>query len=364
MESFLYIYFPMIILSLVFAYLALHGRPKSLQKIFWLLSVLLPIFVAAFRYDNGADYLMYDRMYRSILHTGDHVSIKTIEIGFKCLVQFCQLFSSKSILLFAVCAVWIILFYYKGTADILNDSRSIMFGLLLFYATGTYFDSFNGIRQYLAAAIIFWAFQFIIKDELKKWLIAVGCAALFHYTAIIMIPVYFVRKLNFKIKRSLIIIASSWFGGTIVYILVAWILEYTRYRYFLTSVEFVVMPTEASTLYTSFITAIAFIIVLSSTRQKKYTPTLKDECLLNMQVLTMCTALLSWKVPLMWRVQYYFLPMEIVIVPSVLKLEKRKFVRALMKCIILGMYTVIVLYGILKNGWFDCVPWNFYFDYV
>ncbi|MBS6642770.1 MAG: EpsG family protein [Clostridiaceae bacterium] len=364
MESFVYIYFPMIILSLVFAYLALHGRPKSLQKIFWLLSVLMPIFVAAFRYDNGADYLMYDRMYRSILQTGDHASIKTIEIGFKWLTQFCQIFSSKSILLFVVCAVLIVLFYYKGTVDILNDSRSIMFGLLLFYATGTYFDSFNGIRQYIAAAIIYWAFQFIIKEELKKWLIAVSCAALFHYTAIIMLPVYFIRKFNFRIKRSLIIIATSWFGGAIAYNLVAWILQYTRYRYFLTSVEFVVMPTEASTLYTSIVTVITFIIVLSGKKQKKYMPTLKDEFLLNMQVLTICSALLSWTVPLMWRVQYYFLPMEMVIVPSVLNLEKRKYVRTLMKYTILSMYTVIVLYGILKNGWFDCVPWKFYFDYM
>lgn len=354
----------MIAMSLALVYLALHGKPKFLQKLFWLMSLLPPIFVAAFRYENGADYLMYDRMYRSILQTGDFISIKTVEIGFKWMIQICQLFSSKSFLLFAVCAVFIVFFYYRGALDILVDNRSIIISLLLFYATGTYFDSFNGLRQYLAAAIVFWALRFIIEGKFKRWIVTVVCASLFHYTAIIVLPLYLIRKLDFSLKRSLIIIAASWFGGTVVYNVVAWVLQYTRYRYFLTSIEFQVVPTEASMLYTSVITVILFGIDISNRKRKNYSLTLKDQFFLNMQIITVCTALLSWSVPLMWRVQYYFLPVEMLIIPNMLNMVRRKYVRTIIQSLVIGMYVIIVLFGILVNDWYDCVPWNFYFEYV
>lgn len=364
MESFLQVYFPMIIVSLMFAFLAMHSHPKRYRKIFWILSALPPIFVAAFRNNNGADYRMYDRMYRSILQTGQFVSIKTVEIGFEWLIKLCQIVSSNSLILFVLCALLIVSFYYKGIFDISQTSDQVILGLFLFYATGTYFDSFNGLRQYLAAAIVFWAFKFIIRGEFKKWIVAVCCAVLLHYTALIMIPFYFTRKLKFNIKRSLVIIAASWFGGTFAYNLVSWVLQFTRYRYFLTSVEYEVMPTEASTLYTCVLTVLAFTSVLLN-RKSKY-PKLdgKAELLLNMQVFTVCTALLSWTVPLMWRVQYYFLPMEMVIVPCYLKLVPQEIIRNVMKYAVIIMYSVIVLYGILVNNWFDCVPWNFYFNYI
>lgn len=363
MESFVKVYIPMIFFSLVFAYLAMHGHPKRFRKILWFFSAVPPILVAAFRYDNGADYLMYDRMFQSILQTGRFVSIKAMEIGFEWLIRICQVFTSNSLILFGVCAVLIVSFYYKGIFDITQIYSQSILGLILFYATGTYFDSFNGIRQYLAAAIVFWAFKFIIRGEFKKWSAAVCCAALFHYTALIMIPFYFTRKLKFNIKRSLVIIVASWFSGIFVYNLVSWVLQFTRYRYFLTSVEYEVMPTASSTLYTCVLTVLAFVSVLLNRNSKYSILDQKTELLLNMQVFTTCTTLFSWTVPLMWRVQYYFLPMEMVIVPCYLELVPKKIARNVMKCAVVTMYSAIIFYGILVNDWFDCVPWNFYFIY-
>lgn len=217
------------------------------------------------------------------------------------MIQICGFFSSDSLILFFICAVLIVAFYYKGIA------------------------------------------------------------ALFHYTVFIMLPLYMIRNLNFNIKRSLIIVVTSGFGGTIVYKLVSYVLQFTRYSYFLTSVEYEIMPTEASTLYISILTVFLIVAVLLHRNNKNSPVALgKTELMLNMHVLTLCTVLLSWTVPLMWRVQYYFLPMEIVIVPIGLNLVPNKLARKSMKIAVVIMYFVIVLYGVLQNGWFDCVPYNFY----
>lgn len=364
MESLFSVYLPMIAASLLFAAMALYGRPQKVRRLFWILAAIIPILVATFRYDNGADYLMYDRMYNSILATGDFFGIKTIEVGFKWLIKICGFFSSNSLILFFVCAVLIIAFYYKGIVNLVDTKHDVILGILLFYVTGTYFDSFNGLRQYIAAAIVFWGFTFVVEGKAKKWIITVCIAALFHQTALIMIPLYLIRKLNFSIKRLLIIIVASWFGGTIAYSLVSYVLQFTRYSYFLTSVEYEIMPTEASTLYISILTVFLIVAVLLHRNNRNSHVSLfgKTELMLNMHVLTLCTVLLSWTVPLMWRVQYYFLPMEMVIVPIGLNLVPNKLARRLMKIVVFIIYFVIVLHGILQNDWFDCVPYKFYFN--
>lgn len=358
METFLWIYIPMICASLGFAFLALHVKQKIFSSALWTLSALPPIAIAAFRYDNGADWKMYYHVYRVIQSTGDFVSVKSIEVGFKWLIQACQVFSGSPLAMFISCAVLIVAFYYRGCWC---TSDNVLLSLLLFYATGTYFDSLNGIRQYLAAAILFWAFQFIIRRELKNYVIAVCCAALFHYSALIMFPFYFVCSFRFTLKRAVAVIASAWFGGTAAYRLVSYVLQFTRYRFYLTSIEYEIMPTEASTLYTVLLTALAFVLVLRY-RRLKLSP--KNELMLNVQVLTVCTALLSWTVPLMWRVQYYFLPLEMLVVPNLLKLIPSRFLRNAVASAVVAMYAAIVLYGMLENNWFDCIPWNFYFNYA
>lgn len=363
MESLFSVYLPMIATSLLFVAMALYGRPQKVRRLFWILAVIVPILVATFRYDNGADYLMYDRMYNSILATGNFIAIKTTEIGFKWLIQICGFLSSNSLILFFICAVLIVAFYYKGIVNLVDTKHDVILGILLFYATGTYFDSFNGLRQYIAAAIVFWGFTFVVEGKAEKWIITVCMAALFHYTALIMIPLYLIRKLNFNFKRSMIIIAASWFGGTIAYNLVSYVLQFTRYSYFLTSVEYEIMPTEASTFYISILTVFLIVAVLLHRNNKNLpVPLGKTELMLNMHMLTLCTVLLSWTVPLMWRVQYYFLPMEMVIVPIGLNYVPNKLARRSMKIVVVIMYFVIVLYGILHNDWFDCVPYNFYFN--
>jgi|CeladaMinimDraft_18_1061708.scaffolds.fasta_scaffold01159_3 transmembrane protein EpsG len=74
-------------------------------------------------------------------------------------------------------------------------SRLIEVSLFLYITTGMFTVSMNGIRQFLAAAILFAGTHWLIKGDWRRYFPLVLLAATFHNTAIIMLIFYFlVRK--------------------------------------------------------------------------------------------------------------------------------------------------------------------------
>ena len=64
--------------------------------------------------------------------------------------------------------------------------------IALFVLLGTWQGSFNGVRQYLAAAIIFAGHSLILNRRFKLFLLVVLMAALFHISALVCLAFYFV----------------------------------------------------------------------------------------------------------------------------------------------------------------------------
>jgi transmembrane protein EpsG len=96
-------------------------------------------------------------------------------------------------------------------------ARLFELAIYLYITTGPYLTSMNGIRQYLAASILFLGTIFIIKGEWKKYLGVVILASSFHQTALILLPIYFiVRKKAWTISTMLVmlmgIIFTAFFG--------------------------------------------------------------------------------------------------------------------------------------------------------
>ena len=66
--------------------------------------------------------------------------------------------------------------------------------LYLYMASGYFTVTMNGIRQCLAAALVFVCNKFIVNGDFKKYLIFVLLISLFHGSALIMIPIYFIVR--------------------------------------------------------------------------------------------------------------------------------------------------------------------------
>lgn len=75
-----------------------------------------------------------------------------------------------------------------------NYTRLFELSVFLYITTGTFTVSMNGIRQFLAAAIVFAATKFLLEGKWKAYLAIVVFASFFHQSALIMIPIYFVVR--------------------------------------------------------------------------------------------------------------------------------------------------------------------------
>jgi transmembrane protein EpsG len=88
-------------------------------------------------------------------------------------------------------------------------SRLIELSVFVYVTSGYFITSMNGIRQCLAAAIIFAATKYLLEGSWKRYFLIVIIASFFHETALILLPVYFIvrRKAWTKVTFLLILIA-------------------------------------------------------------------------------------------------------------------------------------------------------------
>ena len=204
------------------------------------------------------------------------------------------------------------------------------------------------------------AYKYIQNGELKKYLVAVIIASLFHYSALLVIPAYFIRYIKIDLKKACIIVVGCLAGGTIIFNLVSTLLSFTRYKYFLTSVEYEAQATTSTILFTTVVSLISYGYIA----YKKKNVSERFQQMMSFQILPWCTAVLSITIPLAWRVQYYFMFFEVIYIPAFLLNVENKKTRLVFATVFVTMYTAITIWGMTQNDWYMALPYNYYFNYM
>jgi len=94
-------------------------------------------------------------------------------------------------------------------AGLYRYALMIEVSLFLYITTGMFTVSMNGIRQYLAAAILFAGTHWLIRGDWKRYFPLVLLAATIHKTALIMLPVYFFVRRKAWTKATMLILALA-----------------------------------------------------------------------------------------------------------------------------------------------------------
>lgn len=149
------IYIPMIILTVFLADIQERIRYRGRKISILLITLLPPTLVAAFRYNNGADYPMYFQLFTRLGNGSKIAGIegKKLEVGFEYIVRLCQLVTRNQWFTFGAISFIISFLIFK---ECLNDSDDYRLSVLFYFVTGVYFDAYNGLRQYIAVSICFY----------------------------------------------------------------------------------------------------------------------------------------------------------------------------------------------------------------
>lgn len=159
------------------------NRAIELKPLFILIGLILTCVLGLRGQNVGKDTIVY------IQSASDNLTYiwdgSGMEVGFMYVNKFLGWFFSNgqiSIFIFSFLTVYFILVSLWHNKSIIN-----IFFALGFFVGVYYFQALNLLRIYLAASFITWGFHYIIMGKMKKYILCVLFAALFHLSSIVML---------------------------------------------------------------------------------------------------------------------------------------------------------------------------------
>lgn len=184
-----------IALSMFFSYIINENRVKHTLYYF---SASILISVSGLRYLVGTDYYQYIRNYS--YYVNKEITLFS-QPAITIIAKFSHLIRDDySTWFFIMSFITIFPCIYKIIKLNKNTELCILFYIILC----CWHTSFNLVKQSAAAAILFCGFNFLRDRKLVDWIVTCLFAMLFHISAILMIPVYFLVD-NKISKRKLVI---------------------------------------------------------------------------------------------------------------------------------------------------------------
>lgn len=171
--------------------------------VLWIIFAVLTFF-AGFRWDVGIDWPTYMGLFDGGLYEMALKRLERIEPASLFIKGLLLLggYTDGGYYLWVMAFITIFLYFYS----IYKYSNNKLFSASLFVLLGIYFSLMNGVRQHAAVAITVFAWQFLFEKKIVRYMLTILIASLFHTSALIMLPVYFVCNIRFN-KKLLIIMA-------------------------------------------------------------------------------------------------------------------------------------------------------------
>jgi transmembrane protein EpsG len=159
------------------------------NKLLLFLSMLTLVLISGLR-NNIGDTFFYMHSYKLGNSDLDSINFEG-DFGFEILQSLLHYISDDpQILIFATALltnVMVVLVLYKY-------SRMLEIALFIYITSGMHTVTMNGIRQSLAAAIVFTATKYLLGGNWKKYFLIILLASTIHQTALIFIPIYFIVR--------------------------------------------------------------------------------------------------------------------------------------------------------------------------
>ena len=297
--------------------------------------------VSALRYEVGQDYtntyvLSYQRIVAGVKNVRMDIAVKGI---YKLMAKF----HANAQWIFVITSFLINWFACKS---ITMQSPNCKLSFLIYLCGTFYFFSMNGVRQSVAMMLFYYSFRYIKEHNLKMYLVLNGIGFLFHSSAVLFIPLYFVLHRKYKFKTKLILILGTVLSSKIVVPFIASILMKTHYAMYLTNGYYSAQESLNFSMYLN----IAFFLLYEWVLRKNRINEL-GTIYSNIHFCGVIVSLLATSLPLMIRVFMSFRFIEFLSVPYLASIKPKHKYRQIVELAIMILYIAYFVWSILiQNG--------------
>lgn len=198
-----------------------YNKPSYSNNTIWICIGLVSVFVGL-RWMVGGDYPNY----LEVIKSGQN----SYELDrFELIPRYIVIFINNFGWHFSLWFIMMELFQYVGILLITRRKFSFLLPwIMLLFLTSFFWQSLNIIRQVTAAIYVVVAYTYISEKNLKKFLLYVAIAVLFHTSAIIAIPLFWITDkswINSRWIQYLVIFISATVGAELVEMLSSILLD-------------------------------------------------------------------------------------------------------------------------------------------
>lgn len=315
---------------------------KKNSRLVIIMSFLVLLFISSFRGDFTSDYKNYRDLFSyysnfTIYQVLVNPKLRSQELAYVLLNILTYEMGGSYVVFVSVISFLTLLFFYKG---FWHDSDNVWLSIVMFVSIGSYYTSFNISRQILAVSVTFSGAKYLYDRKLTKYFITILLASLFHRTALILIPFYFILNMELNWK-SVTIVALCTIGIVLALDKILDLVRlyiYSAYRndyYGMTGfkVTNIVLP--------------AVVAILSLLLHKKVSQTDKmDKVWINATVYYVVFSLLGLKVMMLQRFAEYFMPFSILLLTRMFcRLKPKEFRLTFVAIFLIGfsLYNLVTL---------------------
>ena len=171
---------------------AVFPKYKNILLIF---CFILMFIVAGFRYQVGYDFNSYERIYNNI--TLSNFRGNNLEIGFSLFVCLLKRIGFGFPVMMISIAMASLFIKYRVIKEY---SVYPFISMLVYFSANFIIQDFGQIRQGLAIAFTLYSIKYIKEKKLYKYLIIIFMAIMFHYSAVLFLPMYWLSRINVNKK--------------------------------------------------------------------------------------------------------------------------------------------------------------------
>ncbi len=349
MAIYLTLAFVPILLSTLFP--ELNQNNKKQRKYYFILCGIIMLIVMGLRHNSlgSTDTQNYYNAMQRALNSDSwsgYYRPDYYEIGMQFFTfVLSRIFHDPQWILIATSLIYIVsIFYFVD-----RNSDDVPLSLVAYITLGLMMFHLQGMRQSIAMSICLFAYEQAKKRHIVKFILLVLLATMFHQTAIVFIPIYFLVQMKYSTKNLLWMAAGSavvvFFADNIINIA-----NDVFDRGYYTSVDsggFV-----ATAIY--IILLIVSLFYYHHQQQKDEPPSLLYVLILG----TLCYIMRYIGTLAAERISFYFAFSQIALLPNAIKIMVGKD-KLLMKLIIIVLAVALMAYRL--NG-SEFVPYKFFWQ--
>lgn len=189
-QEFFRMYLLFMAVTILLTQVSSMAKNERLSAFFMALSVFTMSYLFIFRNQTGIDDHVYRRMFTDIGHMNLRAFIKSsdIEIGYKTINYLIYKITDGDYNICQVFFAFIPIALIESTLWKNRHKLDLSIATLYVYMTLYYFIMSSGlVRVFFAVSIVFYGFRYIIEQNIKKYIITVIIASLFHRSACVML---------------------------------------------------------------------------------------------------------------------------------------------------------------------------------